>query len=150
MKNEIEKNGYDYNRLVKNKDSMREIIRVKTLGDEITYTDAYIKDIKKRYDEAKKSGGDVFIEEEILKQIDKFQRGITEDLPGVLSGKVKITGTMKDIRDYADGITQVDKMIKDYAFNKVEIPFNIKTKKEINAENIGELQDALVKIKSGF
>jgi hypothetical protein len=150
IQNEIEKNGYDYNRLVKNKDSMREIIRVKTLGDEITYTDAYIKDIKKRYDEAKKSGGEVFIEEEILKKIDKFQRGITEDLPGVLSGKVKITGTMKDIRDYADGITQVDKMIKDYAFNKVEIPFNIKTKKEINASNIGELQDALVKIKSGI
>jgi hypothetical protein len=149
IQDELEKNGNDYNRLIKNRESMNKINRLKTLAEEINYVDASMNEIMKRYNDAKKDGGDVFIEEDILKEIDKFKRGMVDDLPGVLSGKVKITEKMKGLRDYADGMTQVDKMIKDYAFNKVEIPFNIKTKKEINAENIGELQDALVKIKSG-
>lgn len=146
---EIEKNGNDYNRLIRNKESMKEIIRVKTLAEKINYVDASMNEIMKRYNDAKKDGGSVFIDEKILRQIDKFKRGMVDDLPGVLSGKVNITDQMEGLRDYADGIAQVDKMVKDFEVSKVEIPFNIKTKQEINAENIGELQDALVKIKSG-
>lgn len=149
IQDELEKNGNDYNRLIKNRESMNRINKVKTLAEEINYVDASMNEIMKRYNEAKKDGGDVFIEENILKEIDKFKRGMVDDLPGVLSGKVKITEKMKGLRDYADGMAQVDRMVKDFELNKVEIPFNIKTKKEINAENIGELQDALVKIKSG-
>ena len=149
IQDELEKNGNDYNRLIKNRESMNKINRLKTLAEEINYVDDSMNEIMKRYNDAKKDGGDVFIEEDILKEIDKFKRGMVDDLPGVLSGKVKITEKMKGLRDYADGIAQVDRMIKDYAFNKVEIPFNIKTKQEINEKNIGELQDALVKIKSG-
>jgi hypothetical protein len=149
IQDELEKNGNDYNRLIKNRESMNRINKVKTLAEEINYVDASMNEIMKRYNEAKKTGGDVFIEENILKEIDKFKRGMTDDLPGVLSGKVKITEKMKGLRDYADGMAQVDRMVKDFELSKVEIPFNIKTKQEINAENIGELQDALVKIKSG-
>jgi hypothetical protein len=149
IQDELEKNGFDYNRLIKNRESMNNINRLKTLAGEINYVDASMTEIKKRYDDAKKSGGDVFIEEDVLRTMEKFQRGITDDLPGVLSGKVKITEQMKGLRDYADGMAQVDRMVKDFAVSQVEIPFNIKTKQEINASNIGELQDALVKIKSG-
>lgn len=146
---EIEKNGNDYNRLIKNKESMKKIMRVKTLAEEINYVDASMNEIMKRYNEAKKDGGSVFIDEKILQKIDKFKRGMVDDLPGVLSGKVNITDQMEGLRDYADGIAQVDRMVKDFEVNKVEIPFNIKTKQEINASNIGELQDAIVKVKSG-
>lgn len=146
---EIEKNGNDYNRLIKNKESMKKIMRVKTLAEEINYVDASMNQIMKRYNDAKKDGGSVFIDEKILQKIDKFKRGMVDDLPGVLSGKVNITDQMEGLRDYADGIAQVDRMVKDFEVNKVEIPFNIKTKQEINASNIGELQDAIVKVKSG-
>lgn len=143
-----EKFNYDPAAFMRDKDAMAELYRLQTAAEAMINVDKQFDDIVKN-----RIGSDgkptVYIPDELLQEMYKFQEGKLDNAEDYFSGKKNVSELLSNARTYASGTRMVDTRIAELLKYPRELPVNLKKGTQIDKAALKEIEAARKEIKGG-
>lgn len=148
MYKHLERNNWDPKAFNRDVEAVSEMNRLRSLAKEFTNADKIVDDLITQVT-GKDGGEGNWIPEEVAQFINEYRSGKLNDFESFLEGKRKVSTYLDGLQSYANGTKWADGMLSKWKSGEVEVPISLKSGVELNDQNIKEINDAIVKAKSG-
>ena len=140
------RNGYDYSKIMKDKEGMIMLQKIKGGFEKFSQAGAAAEALKKQMMEAK---GDIYIPENVRKDLIKFTNAQIDpdEVKKYLTGEKNSGDLTKNLIAYAAGSKYIKDMAPTWFKDATTVPLSVKTGKELSPEDAKKMQNELINLK---
>lgn len=148
MYDQLQKHNYNLTSFYRDRESVQELYRLQSLAKEMTNVDKIADQL---YADAvgEDGGTGKTLLPDVAEFISQYRSAKINDFEGILDGSVSVSKYLDGLQGYANATKWADGMLSKWTTNPTQVPINLKTNKALTEANIGEIKDAIEKVRGG-